>query len=267
MRPTLVALDLDGTLLTEDSRLPEGHARAVRELTSLGATVAIVTGRPLLTTDWVWRALGLPVPVVCFNGSWVGTPGRTPLACAALSESEARAIIAELRAFDGAICAYPDVHSWVMDHEIAHTRRWREYYGVPITIEPARFDAWQGSTLKLMFVAPPAAMASIAPLLHASLGKRFYVVLSQEDRIEILPRGITKAWGLERLARHVGVARDDVWAVGDADNDREMVAWAGHGCAMGQAPPGLKRLARHVLPSIQARGLCALPTLIERESR
>src|SRR4051812_26740809 len=101
MPPTLVALDLDGTLLDHESRLPAGHARAVRELVALGAQVAIVTGRPLLTTTWVWRELGLPTPAVCFNGTWVGIPGQAPLATLAISQAEARTAIAALREFDG----------------------------------------------------------------------------------------------------------------------------------------------------------------------
>ena len=58
------------------------------------------------------------------------------------------------------------------------------------------------------------------------------------------------------------MARADVWAVGDADNDREMVAWAGHGCVMGHAPESLRRLAKHVLPGIREEGLSQLPALV-----
>jgi Cof subfamily protein (haloacid dehalogenase superfamily) len=266
MRPTLVALDLDGTLLDDHSRLPAEHARAVRELVALGAQVAIVTGRPLLTTRWVWRELGLATPVVCFNGSWVGVPGEPPFATALLNEVQARRGIAALREHDGAICGYPDAETWIMDREIGHTRRWREFYQVSIEVAPARFADWRGPSCKLMFVAEPGPMRALEPRLRASLGGEFYVVLSQPDRIEVLPRGITKAWGLERLAERLGVPREDVWAVGDADNDREMLAWAGRGCAMGQAPASLRAIARHVLPSIDDRGLAALPALIARGS-
>ena len=74
--------------------------------------------------------------------------------------------------------------------------------------------------------------------------------------------GHHKAWGLERLAGHPRHPRTAVWAVGDADNDREMVQWAGHGCAMGHAPESLRRLARHLLPDIHQQGLDALPALV-----
>ncbi len=268
--PVLVALDLDGTLLTEDALLSAGHARAVRELLHSGIQVALVTGRPLLTTASIWHELNLRTPAVCFNGGWVGTPAgeRAPqlqtLAQAVLSEADVRTIVAAVADIDAALCAYPDLHTWIMDREIPLTRRWREFYRTDISIAPDRFAVWHGHSHKMMVVGEPAKIPQVAARLSHRLGARFPVVISQHDRIEILPPAVSKAWGLARLAAHLGVARTDVWAVGDADNDIEMIDWAGHGCVMGQAEAKVRAHARHVLPGVGARGLCALPGLIAR---
>jgi Cof subfamily protein (haloacid dehalogenase superfamily) len=267
MRRTLVALDLDGTLLTERSRIPQAHARAVRELQALGAIVTIVTGRQLMTSEWIWRELRLSAPMVCFNGAWIGVPGRTPMAGSPIVEHAARMAIAAARDLDATLCAYPDERTWLMDREAPYTLRWRDIYGIDIPVVPERFDDWRGHSWKLMAVADAARMRTLAPRLRARLAGRFHVVLSEPDRCEILTHGVTKATALERLARELGVERDDVWAVGDAPNDAEMIAWAGHGCAMGHAPEPLRALARHLLPAVSVRGLCALPALVARESR
>jgi hypothetical protein len=261
---TLVALDLDGTLLDYGSTLPMGHEHAVRELHRQGILVAIVTGRMVLTARWVWDRLALTTPLVAFNGGWVGMPDHAPFALAMLPGSDARDIITELRDFDGATCGYPDAHTWLMNREIASTVRWRELYGVDIRIGTEPFASWQGPTHKVMFVTTPLQVPLVVARLKQRFAGRFQVVVSQEDRIEILPGAVHKAWGLERLAHHLGVSRERVWAVGDADNDREMIAWAGHGCVMGQAHHSLRGIARHVLPGVHARGLCALPGLIAR---
>jgi 5-amino-6-(5-phospho-D-ribitylamino)uracil phosphatase len=264
MPACLVALDLDGTLLSDSTVIPAGHERAVAELRSLGAEIAIVTGRSMLTSEWIWRRLRLSAPIVCFNGAWLGEPGRDPMAVARLAESDVRCVIDALRGWDGSVNAYPDARTWLMDREIPRTRGWGERYRAPIEVAPQPFADWRGPSCKLMFVAEPELLARAARHLRARLGARFHIVVSEEDRVEILPRGITKAWGLERLARSIGVERAQVWAVGDADNDLEMIRWAGHGCVMGHAHDTLRRHARHVLPSIHARGLCALPGLVER---
>lgn len=259
---TLVAFDLDGTLLTECSELPVAHERAVRELLRHGVQVAIVTGRPLPTALWVHRHLRLTTPMACYNGSWVGHPDRPALAARCLAGADVRAVIAAVADLPGALCAYPGAMDWIMDREIPHTRAWRDFYRMPIPVQPERFAAWEGPSFKLMYVDAPERMPAVAIALQRRFAGRFQVSLSQADRIEIMPGGITKAWGLEHLARHLGVPRERVWAVGDAENDREMIQWAGHGCVMGHAGASLRDLARHVLPGVQARGVAALPRLV-----
>lgn len=264
MPSRLVALDLDGTLLDHDCTLPAGHARVVGELMRDGVQVALVTGRPLLTTRWVHTALRLTTPMVCFNGGWIGHPGKSPLATSLLDEAEVREVVAALADEGGTICCYPDADVWLIDRETPHTARWRQLYDTQITHAPERIHAWSGTSCKVMFVAEPERLAGAARRACERFAGRFHVVVSQNDRFEVSRAGVTKEWGLSRLAAHLGIAREHVWAVGDAANDAEMIAWAGHGCAMGNAPDAIRRVARHILPSITARGLCALPTLMAR---
>jgi len=260
----LVALDLDGTLLTEESVLTAAHERTVRELQHAGCHLAIVTGRPVLITQAIWRRLGLTTPLVCFNGGWVGFPGQPALACLRLSEDDTRDILAQLRGRGGVACGYPDEKSWWMDRLAMETAGWPVKYGTSIEIRPEDFAPWKGPSFKVMYVADPLQTPGIVRDLRDHFRDRFHVVLSQPDRLEILPKGISKVWGLSKLATLLGVERADVWSVGDAENDLEMVAWAGHGCAMGHGPEKLLRVARHILPGIHARGLCALPQLMQR---
>ena len=59
-------------------------------------------------------------------------------------------------------------------------------------------------------------------------------------------RGVTKAHGLAEVASRFGVAAADVVAFGDMPNDLEMLRWAGHGVAMGNAHPELQAAADEV---------------------
>ncbi|MBN8526587.1 MAG: HAD family phosphatase [Planctomycetes bacterium] len=264
MPAPLVALDLDGTLLTEASVLTPGHERAVGELRRAGCHVAIVTGRPVLITQGIYRRLGLTTPVVCFNGGWVGFPGQPAMASLRLNEIDVRDILEALHGRGGVACGYPDERSWWMDRLAMETAGWPQRYGAAIEIRPEDFAPWKGPSFKVMYVADPSLTPGIVRDLRAHFGSRFHVVLSQPDRLEVLPKGISKVWGLSKLAAMLGVPREDVWSVGDAENDIEMVAWAGHGCAMGHCPERLRAVARHILPGIHARGLCALPLLMQR---
>jgi hydroxymethylpyrimidine pyrophosphatase-like HAD family hydrolase len=55
--------------------------------------------------------------------------------------------------------------------------------------------------------------------------------------VEIVPLGISKATGVEELARPLGIAAENVVAFGDMPNDVPMLDWAGLGVAMGNAHP------------------------------
>jgi Cof subfamily protein (haloacid dehalogenase superfamily) len=265
MRPRLLALDLDGTLMTYDNRLPMGHVHAVRAIQRLGVTVAICTGRSLKTTRWIWEALGLDSPLVCFNGSWVGLPDHPPIAQAGIAGDEVQDLLVELMDRDGAVCCYPDPHSWVMSRHLPRTQGWSRLYGIDIEIDADRIGAWSELTFKVMYVDEPDIIRTVTQRLRERFGRRFQVHISQEDRVEVLPPHVNKGWGLQALAAHLGVDRADVWAAGDADNDKDMLAWAGHPCVMGQAEDRLLEMARHRLPSNEARGLCALVPLFEQD--
>ena len=67
--------------------------------------------------------------------------------------------------------------------------------------------------------------------------------------VEIVPLGISKATGVEELARPQGITAEDVVAFGDMPNDVPMLRWAGLGVAMGNAHPDAVAAADEVTAS------------------
>ncbi|MGI9157537.1 MAG: HAD family hydrolase, partial [Marmoricola sp.] len=75
--------------------------------------------------------------------------------------------------------------------------------------------------------------------------------------LDLAPEGVSKASGLEWVCRDLGVQRADVLAIGDGRNDTEMLAWAGRGVAMGQAPDVVKAAADDVAARVEEDGAAA----------
>jgi hydroxymethylpyrimidine pyrophosphatase-like HAD family hydrolase len=73
--------------------------------------------------------------------------------------------------------------------------------------------------------------------------------------VTMVPAGVSKASALAAVAAEHGVAQEDVLAVGDGDNDRAMLRWAGLGVAMGQAPDSVKADADEVTAPVWEDGL------------
>lgn len=73
--------------------------------------------------------------------------------------------------------------------------------------------------------------------------------------LDIAPEGVSKASGLQIVADHLGVDRKHTVCAGDGSNDLEMLEWAGHGIAMGQARDDLKAVATTVADRVEDDGL------------
>ena len=99
---------------------------------------------------------------------------------------------------------------------------------------------------------PPEGMAGFEAK-YGYLGLRF--VPYAPDHYDVMSRDMDKAWGLAALAEKLGLAREEIAAVGDGLNDLELLEYAGIGAAMGNGAPELKQTADRVLPPVEEDGL------------
>lgn len=262
--PRVIALDLDGTLVCHTTTLlPAAHERLVRMLTKRGIQVVLVTGRSHMTTVPLWQRLELDTPIICFNGSWVGFADQRCITQHCLPAAAVREIIDVLKPHPGSINLYPDINRWIMNKPCPTTAGWATLYKTDIQVRPELFEDWQHDSLKVLYGCDISIIDATIRELRQRFGQRFAFVKSQPDRFEILPH-VNKATGLAELARHLELQPEQIWAVGDAENDLEMMRWPGRTFAMGHAPAIVRQAADHVLPGIDARGLAALPPYIER---
>ena len=87
------------------------------------------------------------------------------------------------------------------------------------------------------------------------LGDRLYISKSLPHFLEFADKGVTKASGLEFLARHLGFTAEQTVAFGDGENDRELLDWAGYAVAVANAHEDLLRSADLVCPPADEEGV------------
>ncbi len=136
--------------------------------------------------------------------------------------------------------------------------------------EPSYRHAWVGSDHEIrpraeLVTRPAVKMLVRDPLMHSeeivaalapAVGLTVDLTFSHPGGlVEISAPGVTKAAGLAEVAAAVGVDASDVVAFGDMPNDLEMLRWAGHGVAMGNAHPALKDVADEVTATNAEDGL------------
>ena len=92
----------------------------------------------------------------------------------------------------------------------------------------------------------------------------FYVVRSQKYLVEVLTKGVNKAFGLEKLAQKLNIQPSEIAAVGDAANDIEMLEYAGLAIAMGNASEEVKAIADIITDTNENNGVIkAIDNLIQ----
>ena len=107
---------------------------------------------------------------------------------------------------------------------------------------------------KFIVIAEPEEADAIVPELRQRFAERLRIVRSHRNFVEGNPLDASKGQALACLAAHLGIPQSQTAAVGDNDNDADMVAWAGLGMAMGNAHPDLKAIADVILPPVEQDG-------------
>jgi hydroxymethylpyrimidine pyrophosphatase-like HAD family hydrolase len=113
----------------------------------------------------------------------------------------------------------------------------------------------QHPVTKLLFVAEPEIVGPTLAELQRAVGDRLVTTRSHQLFGELTALGVSKGRALAELAQQLGIPQAAVVAIGDQENDLEMVAWAGLGLAMGNAIPALKAIANQTIPSIDDAGV------------
>ena len=278
----LLALDLDGTTLNSQLEILPEVMRAITAAQARGVIVTIATGRMFGATLPYAKRLNVQGPLICFQGGLIrdATSGEVIHHTAVPGELAAEAIELLLAA-DLFVIAYIDERLWVaqqrpeldmylgwhperpevvIDPDLAGTIANASIARLLTQTESARAPDLTGRVAtnpptKLLFVAePPVVEREIARLSEHFAG-RLSVFRSHSLFGELTPLGISKGTALAQLAARLGIAREQVIAIGDHENDLSMIEWAGLGLAMGNAIPEARAVADAIIPSVDEAGV------------
>ncbi|MFB1050067.1 Cof-type HAD-IIB family hydrolase [Paraliobacillus sp. JSM ZJ581] len=256
----LIALDLDGTLLTDKKFISERTKQTVLQAKKEGHIVVIATGRPHRASIDYYHELGLDTPMVNFNGALIHHPTDTKWKSlhSPLPVRTAKEIIQtcyDLNVKNIMAEVSDDVYLDRYDEElmaILHTDKEES----PITI---------GSLKNQLKVDPTSLLIHPNDSYIASLRKKLdhdHATVIEHRKwgapwnvIEIVRKGMNKAVGLQRIAHYYHISQENIIAFGDEDNDLEMIEYAGVGVAMGNAIDELKQISNHVTDSNEENGI------------
>jgi Cof subfamily protein (haloacid dehalogenase superfamily) len=252
--PRLLITDVDRTLLTHDFTLLGRVVEALAAARAGGMTLVLATARSPEGVRPYCERLHAGGLAICFNGAWIGDVSqrlawrdrRLPRH-AALEVMDA-AMRAGLRPMWFAGSA---IYSLSEDPLIA---REAAITGEPLEVANS-LESLPDEPAKVMCIAATAAEREGFAQLRWRFTARLSVSNSHPRLLEIGPQGASKREAAEAVALQLGLDRHDCAAAGDAENDLEMLAWAGSAVTVANAIPEAKRLAAFVAPSCDEGGL------------
>ena len=265
---SLVAFDLDGTLLDARSRLRPDVKDAVARLHDRGVLVTIVTGRSFPAAAPYARELGLVVPIGTVHGALVRDLAGTEIAKRVIPEIGVVEIL-ELAAGNDCVpivvaadregsLAICDEHK---DHPVVRFTLLVQERGGELAGRPPSFLPREKIRLSAFAVYVIGVRDRISAFMQdaSSEAVRLFnverlpihaigVPAEIRDTHEVAmisPVGANKKTALEAIAETLGIPMEKVLAFGDWHNDVPMLRAAGYAVVMGNAPPGLARSIGH----------------------
>lgn len=232
----LLALDLDGTVLTKDGQITAETKLAISRAVTAGVVVILATGRGLHQEIEVFReALGIDTPMVLANGGEIWARTGHILERHYINKEDIRML------HGMSIEAKADFGGYSVEKATEEMNVW--------TDEMFDFD-WM--TFSIRHDDSQAFNQLREQLEHSTT---LEVIHSTPTSIDFSLKGVSKESGVKRLCEHLSIDMASVMAIGDNLNDFNLIQSVGLGIAMGNADDKLKQVADRVTASNEENGV------------
>lgn len=258
MKPHLIAMDLDGTLLRDNKTISDRTLQTINQVCELGHHVMIATGRPFRASHIYYQQMRLNTPIVNYNGAYVHHPKDTSWGTfhSPLSLEVAQQIIDTCNRY-----SIKNIMAQVKDHVFLQN------YDEAIM----EFISFGNPTIQTGHVKENLKSEPTSILIHSKEEEidRIRYHLSKEvggliehrksaspwNIIEIIKAGVNKAIGVKKVADSYQIPRERILAFGDEENDLEMLQYAKYGVAMGNGIDKVKSVAHVVTNTNEKDGI------------
>lgn len=243
-----VFLDVDGTLVSfKTHTVPESAKLAVTELHKKGVKVFLATGRHILSIPDLGELKF--DGYITINGGLCLSADRTPIYKHCVPQSDIEAMI-ELQKTTSFPCLVMDDDGLFINFINEIVDEVQEMKLFPnVKVRPFEESLNRDIYQMVSFVTEEEEKA-ILPHIPGCESLRWHPAFT-----DFVPKGSSKAIGIDRLISRFGIKLEETMAIGDGGNDIAMLKHAGVGIAMGNAADKVKAVADYVTDSVDDDGI------------
>ncbi len=252
----LVAIDLDGTLVTDEKELTKKTVEVIKEASKKGVKIMISSGRSFYRLERFIDALDLRKEnqcTICFNGGMiVENKTKEMLYSKNLNAEEVEELIQLGKALRLPIMIYSrDTHYVETIPEVVqkNTKNLKGMNLKVVNFNQINFNKPENYIYKVCFIDKPEKIIEKRKQISEEILKKYEITSSVPEYLEIVKKGIKKSEAIKVVMEKYDIKQDEVMAIGDGENDIEMLDFAGLGIAMKNASDFVKGFANDVTTS------------------
>ncbi len=265
----LIAIDIDGTLLDSQFKMSEANCKAIVAAAERGMEITLVTGRRFDFALPVADALPCPLTLIVNNGAVIKTREGVTHLRHLLPVDVARAVLEatpQYRSGTAVVFDRPRANQiiyeridWEDSGRKSYYDRNREFIAQMSPLEACLSE----DPIQVMYSGSVGLMREVEAALRAlPLAEKFALAVTEyESRnftlVDVIHPGCSKGATLAEWVSLRGLGREEVMAIGDNLNDREMLEFAGLPVIMGNSVPELKKLGWRETLSNDQNGVAA----------
>ncbi len=251
----LIATDLDGTLVTDDKNLTDRTIENVKKALKKNVKIMISSARAFYRLERYINELDLRREnqyTICFNGAMIveNITGKV-LYSKNLDKHEVNELISLGKQLNVPIMLYSkSAHRAEAIPEVIQKNK--NSKGMNLKIENFNkidFDKGENYIYKIVFMDKPEKIIGVRKNIPKEIIEKYEVTSSVPEYIEFVKKGIKKSEAIKFIMDKCKIKQEEVIAIGDGENDIEMLRFAGLGVAMGNADDYVKENADYITSS------------------
>lgn len=252
-----VVIDLDGTLLNDKHNLSDRNKKTVRKAIEQGIKIIVATGKTRASAESVIAALALDTPGVYVQGLITYNSDGSIRNQSTLNKVAARRVIQYAESEGFTVIAYSGnrLLTKSLNEKAKSIAKFGEPMPEAIGSLVNHIDSIPMNKL-IVLGDEQSKLRALRWQLNQQIGDQIaFTDGGVVTSLEVLPKGASKGNGVKNLLRQMNIFSENVMAIGDADNDIEMLKWAGFAVAVDNATEAIKAISDEIVSSNDRNGV------------
>lgn len=251
----LIVTDLDGTLLNSQHKITPRNREAIARASAAGIPTVLATGKTRYSSETLIEELGLRTPGIFVQGLLIANADGSTRHQQTLDVQIARRVISFVEERGFSVMAYSGSRLMIKVHHPYADIIMNYGEPRPEIVGPLVNLLDNVPVNKLMLMGDEKRLRALRYQLDKLFGPQINMTTTQTATLEVLPAGASKGKAVRFVAQEMGIPMDKVLAIGDGENDLEMLKLAGWGVAVANADERLKAVAKVVVGSNDDSGV------------